>query len=225
MTSVPLEIEGVVKASQLDRQKHRGRESGAWTRQELAGRLCEVSGRGASASLTLVFELIRDSQREGEPAAWVSCAAEGASFYPPDASRTGVDLAALPVVRAEGVGQAGRAADRLVRSGGFGLVVLDLAVSAARGSRGGGGGRGELARPLQKRLLSHAEQQEVAVVLVTDKLAEQPSEGALVSFRGQTHRRREGRGRFRCRLEVLADNRMGPGWSRETICEGPAGLR
>lgn len=218
MTSAPLEIEGVVRASELERTGTPDRGAAGWTREELAGRLCELSGAGATASLTWAFELVRETQLDGEPVAWVTCSAESV-FYPPDVRGCGVDLSALPVVRAEGRGQAGRAADRLVRSGGFGLVVVDL-VEAGTPTSGG-----EVARPLQKRLLTHAEQQDVAVVFVTEKSGDRPSVGALVSFRGESQCRREGRGRFRCRLEVLADRRYGPGGSREEVVEGPTGLR
>ena len=44
----------------------------------------------------------------------------------------GIDLDALPVVRVPDARAAGRAADHLVRSGGFGLVVIDLVVVVAK---------------------------------------------------------------------------------------------
>src|SRR5512143_2066759 len=68
-----------------------------WTRADLAGRIVELSGTGAAASLTFAVALVLDAQRRGGVAAWVT--ARESSFFPPDAAGNGVDLAALPVVR------------------------------------------------------------------------------------------------------------------------------
>lgn len=210
MSSSPLDIEGVVRASALERSGDA--QTKAWSPEIVSGRLAEISGEADAASLTMAFELVRECQRDGEPVAWVSC--QGEAFYPPDVQRNGIDLEALPVVRLQSVKDAGRAADRLVRSGGFGLVVVDL-----------GQGGASPPDPLQKRLLNHAEREDAGVVFVTRKSAEQPSLGAMVSFRGQTRRRRLEDDRFECGIESLADKRWGPGWRADVVCQGPPGLR
>ena len=102
-----------------------------WCHSELVGRLVELSGQGATATLTLAFGLLLDAQRLGETAAWV--AAGPRLFYPPDVAEGGVDLAALAVIRTHGAAAAARAADRLLRSGAFGLLVLDLGRAAGDG--------------------------------------------------------------------------------------------
>ena len=214
MSSLPVDIDGVVKASELDDGGRRSRREGEWGRSLLEGSLCELSAKGASASLTFVFELIRESQGDGEPVAWV--AAGESQFFPPDALRNGIDLEALPLVRLEEAQRAARAADKLVRSGGFGLVVVDLTDTDQQEP---------IPPPLQKRLVQHGERHEVAVVFLTEKHAEKPSLGALVSFRAHTDRRREGGDRFACQLEALADKRFGPGWRCEEVYRGPPGLR
>ena len=101
----------------------------SWGYAALAGRLAELSGTGATALLTAAFGLVLEAQQAGDPVAWVT--SRTSSFFPPDAAEGGVDLEALAVVRAEDTVQAARAADQLLRSGGFGLVVLDLASDAA----------------------------------------------------------------------------------------------
>lgn len=215
MSTAPLEIEGVQRASELDRgDRDRGRQI-EWSRETLAGRIGEVSGTSQSTSLTWAFELVDRAQRSGEPVVWVTGREGG--FYPPDAARRGLDLEALPVVRTPDLSGAARAADKLVRSGGFGLVVVDLNDLA--------GANEALPRPLQKRLVQHAEACEVAVVFLTAKSPEAPSIGALASFRIQTARERKGSDRFVARMEALADKRVGPGWSRREIYRGPPGLR
>lgn len=194
-----------------------------WELPALAGRLAELSGAGPSAVLTLAFGAVLDAQRRGEPAAWIT--GTESAFFPPDAAEGGVDLAALPVVRVPDAGRALRAADHLVRSGAFGLVVLDL---------GGGGGRGEGGRvpqPALTRLGGLAARHGTAILFLTRKGSEEPSLGSLVSLRAEAVR--EGRGaqvarledRFACRIRALKDKRRGPGWEGEELCRGPAGLR
>ena len=63
------------------------------------------------------------AQLRGEPVAWIL--ARPSSFFPPDLHAGGIDLEALAVVRVPDAAAAARAADKLLRSGAFGLVLLD----------------------------------------------------------------------------------------------------
>jgi hypothetical protein len=101
--------------------------SGEWSLPQVAGRFAEISGSEATAVLTLAFGLVRDAQGRGEPVAWAT--ATESSFYPPDTAQLGVDLAALVVVRVPKADAIARAGEKLLRSGGFGLVVLDLGLA------------------------------------------------------------------------------------------------
>lgn len=172
----------------------------AWTRAELAGRLSELSGGGDGAVLSAAVSVVLDAQRHGDPVAWVS--AQAATFHPPDVAACGVDLSALVVARAVGARQAGRAADVLLRSGAFGLVVLDLGTSAT------------LPTPLQGRLVQLAAKHDTAVLCLTEKTAAEASLGSLVSLRGEVRRRRTGTG-YAYRVRALKDKRRGPGWVLE----------
>jgi recombination protein RecA len=196
-----------------------------WRRDDLAGRLTEISGHGASAALTAAIGLVLDTQRQGDPVAWVTL--PHSIFYPPDVADSGVDLAALIVIRAPLARDAGRAADQLVRSGGFGLVVLDLGKDAF------------LPDALQGRLVGLAQKHDTAVVCLTDKPPDAPSLGSMVSLRVAAVRERLGAeaaapvagegsraaGPFRCRIDVRKDKRRGPGWRHAEVVRGPAGLR
>lgn len=199
-------------ASLLDQQERRpGDQAASWSLEELAGRLVELSGGRASSALTAAMGLVCQVQRHGEPAAWV-CAGD-ATFFPPDAARGGVDLAALPVVRVHDGHQAARAADKLARSGAFGLVVLDLDERAS------------VPTPLMRRLLKWAEEHQTALLCLTHRPDDAPSLTPLVSLRGIAERSRLGEDRFSCRIEIIRDKRRGPGWSFEEVCCGPPGLR
>jgi recombination protein RecA len=183
-----------------------------WRLSTLSGRLTEISGGHASAALTLAIRLVVEAQRQGEPVAWIS--GRESLFYPPDVAEAAVDLEALVVVRVPETSLAARAADQLLRSGGFGLVVLDL-------------GPGFLGRPpVQARLVGLARKHDAALVCLTEKARERPSLGSLVSLRAEavrTRRRQDG-DPFLSEARVLKDKRRGPGWSHQELCHGPAGL-
>lgn len=182
-----------------------------WLYATFAGRFCEISGGRNGAALTLVFRLVLEAQRQGEPAAWVT--GQGSLFYPPDAADAGVDLANLAVVRAPDVLAAARAAEHLMRSGAFGLVVMDLGPAA------------HLPLHVQSRLNAQARQHNSAMLCITEKNRDLPSLGSLVSLRAHTTRSRERPNCFRCEADVIKDKRRGPGWGHVEVCRGPDGLR
>jgi len=186
--------------------------SPSWALPALAGRLVELSAEPSGAPLTFAVRLVLDAQRRGEPAAWVAPRAR--AFFPPDVAAAGVDLAALPVIWAGHALEAARAADLLVRSGGFGLVVLDLGPGTA------------LPLHAVTRLSGLALRHGVAVVLLTEKKEEHPSLGSLVALRVHAPRVvREG-DRYRCTLHVLKDKRgRRSGGEVSEVCRGPDGLR
>jgi recombination protein RecA len=177
----------------------------AWSLAELTGRLSELVPGPEPAVLSAAFALVRQAQRLGEPVAWVAVGAD--LFYPPDVAAGGVDLAAMPVVRTADSLAAGRAADLALRSGAFGLVVLDLGRQAA------------LPTPVQSRLVQLAIKHEAAVVCLADRPL-----GSLVSLRVAATRRRLGPGRFACEVTAIKDKRRGPGWRWQEVWGAPPGL-
>ncbi len=214
-----LEAAAVIRRGRLDPRKAGPTDAAAWSLPAISGRLVELSGRGASAVLTAAAGMVLEAQQAGEPVAWIS--ARSQSVYPPDLAETGIDLGALVFVltaqaaqhRAKSHRLALRAADRLLRSGAFGLVVLDL------------GERASVSLSVQTRLSGLAQTHGSALIVLTESSAEHASLGSLVSLRVQARRTREERGRFRCELLAIKDKRRGAGWRREEICRGPSGLR
>ena len=180
-----------------------------WTFDEVAGRLVEISGSTASAALTLTFTLIHEAQQRGDPVGWVTLA--DSFFYPPDAARGGADLAALVVVRLARAESIARAGEKLLRSGGFGIVVLDL-------------GAADVPMALQTRLTGLAHRHHTALICLTEKSRSAFSLGSLVSLRAHAEKKRVEDNRFICTLQVLKDKRRGPTWNYEELYTGPAGL-
>jgi recombination protein RecA len=176
----------------------------------LAGRFVEISGDRSSATLTSVFRLVHEAQRSAEPIAWIT--RKGSVFFPPDVAGTGVDLAALPVVWVQGALQTARIADRLLRSGAFGLLVLDLGLDT------------RLPLHAQTRLVGLAKKHGTALLCLTEKEHHRPSLGSLVSLRAQAARTQRAEDRFHCEVQVLKDKRRGPGWTHSEVCRGPDGL-
>ncbi len=162
----------------------------------LSGRLVELSGKGAQASLSAAMQWVLEAQKQGELAAWVQ--SRESAFYPPDAALTGVDLSTLPIVSLETPSACARAAEQLLRSGAFLLVVLDLP-------------SGELSMAAQSRLLGLAQKHASALVCVSEKSRETPSLGSLISLRVHTTRTVGADGRPALCCEIIKDKTAGPG--------------
>jgi recombination protein RecA len=187
----------------------------------LSGRLVEISGHRASAALTAAFGLVLEAQAKDEPVAWVTLVRS--TFFPPDAADSGVDLARLAVVRvSDGLG-ACRAAVELTRSGGFGLVVLDLGPGALEEEPRSRRKRSALSVPFITKLVGLAQKSATAVVVLTEKPREASSLNSLISLRCEARRNPE----RPCEVEidVLKDKRRGPGRRYREVCRAPAGLR
>jgi recombination protein RecA len=162
-------------------------------RDELpTGRLIELGG--ARGRTTLAVSMVIRAQRRDEPVAWVQ--REGSALYPPDLADSGVDLDALVVVhvpRRAGAAGAAKASELLLRSGAFGLVVIDFATGAPKGDA------------WQGRLSGLARQHGAQVVLLTESAADAPSLGPLVSMRIVPRRTRTAPGRFVLDHAILKD--------------------
>jgi recombination protein RecA len=176
---------------------------------ECAGRLVEISGMGGSAVLSAAAGLVLEAQEHAEPVAWVTSIES--SFYPPDLDEAGIDLAALIVARGEPK-KLTAMADVLLRSGGFGLIVIDGVIGC------------DLPLAAQTRLLGLAQKHETAIVFLTEKPADAPSLGSLVSLRGEARRQRNGP-HYECEVKALKDKRRGPTWRHVEVRRGSTGLR
>ena len=188
----------------------------AWVFRELVGRLLELGGGPApssgaaapSATATAAAALVADAQQHGEQTAWI--ATRDGFAYPPDLAEWGIDLASLAVVRLRGTDAFAQAADWLLRSGAFGVVVLDFGAAAP-----------ELPMPVQVRLAGLA-QKHAAVALC---LGQRPIlRSSLASLRAVSTRERTAEGRFRWTLDVTKDKRRGHPWRTAQVLRGPVGL-
>ena len=141
--------------------------------------------------------------------AWI--ATTRSLFFPPDAMESGIALEQLVLLRLETPGAQIRAATRIVHSGAFGLVVVDLAdslppesfgpqsVRKSRPNSAAASGRTSMSRPGTPRGLPHlsrlaglAHKYRTAVVLLTDKPPAAPSLDPRVGKRFDASRRGNG---------------------------------
>ena len=191
---------------------------GRWERAALGGVLTELVGGPRSANVSVASLLILQAQTAGEQVAWIATHRD--VFFPPDMAVAGVDLAALPVVWAEEptafghrhAGRAVRAAERLLRSGAFGLIIIDLAKNLT------------LQAAAQGRLLRLAEYHDAQVLIIRRRREDGAYSGSLVTVRVESSREQIGPGRFRCTLTNTKDKRARPGWTTSEEFDGPPGL-
>ena len=137
------------------------------------GRLIEISGRGANARLSTAVGLLRQAQIEGETSAWIQ--PEGGDLYPPDLADAGIDLDALVVLHLptdRGADDLLRATEWLLRSGAYGLVVVDL--TGVRAPRG---------QAWCARLSSLAREHGSRLILITDSPEHRASLGPMIGLR------------------------------------------
>jgi recombination protein RecA len=160
-----------------------------------AGRLIEIAAATGGAQMTVAIACLRQAQLHGETAAWVQ-PAHGA-LYPPDLAASGIDLDALLVVNVPhraGPFGAVKAAELLLRSGGFGLLVLDVREAAPVRDAA-----------WQGRLLGVAREHDSRLLLLSDGATRAGSLGPLVSVCIEPHRRRVQRGVFAIEHRIRKD--------------------
>lgn len=157
------------------------------------GRLIELVEGPSSASTTLAVSILLKAQIDGETAAWVEVAP--GTLYPNDLADSGVDLASLIVVhvpKSAGAFALLKSADWLLRSGGFGLVVVDLRQTPISND----------ATVWQGRLLALAREHRSQLVLLTNA---HNASGSLVSLRLISARQRLRSGIFAVESHALKD--------------------
>lgn len=133
----------------------------------------------------------------------------GRNFRPNSPPPRGVLRALKRVVQ-----RATRAASLLLRSGAFGLVVVDLPPGAT------------LPQATLARLNKLAQRHDAATALLTVKPDEAPSLGSMVSLRvGSSTTPPDASGHTRLRLTALKDKRRAPGWVHEEVRRAPHGMR
>ncbi len=109
-------------------------------------------------------------------------------------------------------GRAVRAAEQLLRSGAFGLIVIDLAKDLTLHSAG------------QGRLLRLAERHGAEVLILRRRREDGAYSGSLVAVRSESMREPVRSGVFRCTITNTKDKREGPGWTTSEEFCGPPGL-
>ncbi|MDE0310488.1 MAG: hypothetical protein OXI60_11770 [Acidiferrobacterales bacterium] len=180
-----------------------------WNFQEVQGRLVEISEPHPVAALSFCFLLVHEVQMTGGSAVWVG--STDSTFYPPDAEKGGIDLRNLPILRLADTRSLVRAAEILLRSGAFQLVLLDLGRSHTM----------PVARLAQLNGL--VRKHGACAVFLTRKPHNEQSVGPLISLHARTSRQRVETNAFFCELQILRDKRRGRKWTWQTCLCGVKG--
>ena len=139
---VPQSLEGLRQASArwVRRERDRVRiASGVATLDELLGggwpqgKVGELVGPVSSGRSAVAAATVAAAAARGEVTAWLDAAD---AFDPASVAAAGVDLDRLLWVRPRGIGETVRAAELVLETGGFTVVVLDLGTAAVRAASG-----------------------------------------------------------------------------------------
>ena len=177
------------------------------------GRLIELMNGQGQAPFTTAAACLRYAQQQGETTAWVQF--EQGPLFPPDLAESGIDLDALLIVQVPpNHAQAGllKAAELLLRSGGFGMVVIDL--QQGRPPRG---------QAWQGRLLSLAREQN-SWVLLLGPASKHSTLGPLISLSIRSSVRSLENGHFALKHHVHKHKGIQLGPLIEEQRRGPWGL-
>jgi hypothetical protein len=179
-------------------------------------RLIELSAQTAAGRFSLAVEWLLAAQRGGDPAAWIQPA--GGRLYPPDLLRNGVDLASLLVVQVpprEARLGALRAAEIVLRSGSFAVVVIDLLDGVPPHDAA-----------WQGRLLRLMRRHRTTVLVLTHKAAAHDSIGPMCGLRLQPRRQRGTAADDGFWIDTTTlKNKASQGWlPAPALCRGPPGL-
>lgn len=181
---------------------------GSWRFDNLVGILAEISEQTPSGAVSFAVEIIAEAQSRNEPVAWVAGA--GSIFFPPDLQQCGIDLSAVAVIRAGGETNSLTAAEWLLRSKAFGLVIVDLE------------GPGTTTDASLGRIQKLAERGQAAVVFLTRKLRQDPSLGSRISLRGCVCR--SGAGPLHVDIHTVKDKRSNSSSRQSRQYHGPSGM-
>lgn len=179
----------------------------------LAGKVVEFSGWNQSACLSLTIPLIIESQQGVKECAWILPAARrGESlFFPPDFHNAGIDCSRIPIIRSANVTDSFSIAEKLIRSGGFSLVVLDLTEGKrVRGSTVG-------------RISSMTQRYQCLLLCLTRNPPGHPSLDPMVFIHVHVEASLID-GRYQVSARVQKDKTQAPGQQMNWIYETPIGL-
>ncbi len=135
------------------------------------GKLTEVSGPPASGKTALVLRFVSHALSLGEPTTYLDVMR---SLDLQSCERAGVSLQRLLVVRPPSLQAAFQSAEELLRSGGFGLVVLDLAGMIRKRA---------ISLPSLFRLSRISKEVDATVLLLTDAVPGASGFGSTISLR------------------------------------------
>ena len=182
----------------------------------LAGQVVEFSGWDNPAGMSLAASLLRECQQQEGIGAWISSRGDdgGTLFFPPDFERSGVDCRRLPVLWAASAPDAFSIAEKLMRSRGFGMLVLDL--TGLRHPRPAGG---------LGRLYRAARDSGCLALCLTRRRPGEASLDPMVFVHGQAaFLAAEEGGSYDVSLTVQKDKHHAPGRTLRRRYGSPAGL-
>lgn len=204
VNEVPIVIPAIERKS-TSVPKHE--QGGTWADHVPVGRISELTGGGAVSRTTLAITLIVKAQAEGESCAWVQ-SKRSPDLFAPDLQRAGVQVESLPIVRVPALlREVLKAAELLLRSGAFGVVLVDLSAASA-----------PVPMPALARLQGLAREHQARLVFLTPDAVE--ALGSPVSVRVRPQRTRASAG-FIVEPNLLRDKAGVGGFDPQAFASPP----
>lgn len=180
----------------------------------LSGQVVEFSGWEHPACISLAADLIRECQEGGEVCAWISPRSDegGSLFFPPDFARSGIDCNQLPILWAHSAADGFSIAEKLMRSRGFGMLVIDLTGVRFPKSRGLG------------RLHRIARDSGCLMLCLTRRPPGHPSLDPMIFVHAHGASIAAEAGSWEVTVQIQKDKHHAPGSGVRRRYESPAGL-
>ena len=185
-----------------------GAGRGSWHFDNLIGLVAEISEEVPSGAVTVAADIIVEAQCRNEPVAWV--AGTDSIFFPPDFHERGIDLSAVSVIRAGGEAESLMAAEWLIKSGAWGLVIVDVDC------------QWNISDASLFRIQKVAGRNLCAAVFLTRKRCHDPSLGSGIALRGCVSS--SGSGPFIVDVLTIKDRRFHSSSRRRRQYNGSSGM-
>ena len=180
----------------------------------LSGMVVEFSGWNQSACISLSIPLIQECQLAGKICAWiVPCSVERASlFFPPDFAESGINCSEIPILWCKNAMDGFGIAEKLLRSGGFGMLVLDLTESRRIRSNTMG------------RIHNMAQRFGSLVLCLTRKPQGEPSLDPMIFVHVHVEARKKNTDVYEVMATIQKDKAQAPGKTMSWVYDAPPGL-
>lgn len=200
----------VVRASRLVTEPAQP-TNGLFSLANLSGRLTQIVNTPSAPAVSAVFFIVAEAVTSKEPLIWIN--QSNIVFFPPDLERMGIPPSLVPIVRSRDTRGTLRSIEHVLRSGAYGLVVVNT------------GGSFSVAQGRLGTFARLVDMHGTALIFITEEDEDRaPSLGSGISLQCSVRLKKTGANTFGVRITAVKDKNRSPGWAETKTCYGPPGL-